>query len=138
VHWLSPWDEDRLTWVLQRAAYARQINDAQAILVGYGYDVDYPGHKNIEWLSGHVENFFYIDRIIVDSSAQGKGYGRLLYEDFERVALSKGYTNLACEVNIKPDNPGSHRFHLNMGFKAIGEQAYTDYDAAVRYYAKAI
>lgn len=136
VHWLSVLDEARLKWVLGLASYARQIDDAQAILIGYAHDVDYPDHKNLMWLSRHVENYFYIDRIIVDKTAQGRGYGRKLYEDIEAFARARGYDWLACEVNTKPDNPASHKFHLALGFTAIGEADYPQYDAAVRYYAK--
>lgn len=136
VHWLSPLDEARLKWILVRADYARQIDDAQAILMGYAHDVDYPEHKNIKWLKGRLDNFYYIDRIIIDSASQGKGYARKLYEDFENTARTKGYNRLACEVNTKPDNPGSHAFHLKMGFKVIGEKDYPQFDAALRYYAK--
>lgn len=136
VHWLSPLDEDRLNWLLERADYARQIDNAQAILMGYPHDVDYPDHKNLNWLSRHLDNYYYIDRIIIDRAAQGKGYGRILYEDIEIYARNLGYEYLACEVNTKPDNPGSHAFHLKLGFNVLGDQDYPQYDAALRYYAK--
>ena len=136
VHWLSPLDEAQLAWVLERADYARQIDNAQAVLIGYAHDVDYPDHKNLRWLRARFDKFLYIDRIIIDSAAQGKGYARALYEDFEAEARRRGLPRLVCEVNTKPDNPGSHRFHLKMGFKAIGDADYPEYDAAVRYYMK--
>ena len=136
VHWLSPLDEARLIWLLERTEYARQIDNAQAVLIGYAHDVDYPDHKNLTYLSSHLDNYFYIDRIIIDAAAQGKGYGRLLYEDFEQYARERGYDYLACEVNTKPDNPGSHRFHLKLGFEAIGDKDYPQFDSALRYYAK--
>ena len=136
MHWLSPLDEARLIWLLERTEYARQIDNAQAVLIGYAHDVDYPDHKNLTYLSSHLDNYFYIDRVIIDAAAQGKGYGRLLYEDFEQYAREQGYDYLACEVNTKPDNPGSHRFHLKLGFEAIGDKDYPQFDSALRYYAK--
>jgi len=114
VHWLSHWDEARMKWVLARSDYARQIDEAQAVLI----------------------NYFYIDRIIIDSASQGQGYGRILYEDMAKFARARGYDWLACEVNTKPDNPGSHAFHLKMGFEVMGDQAYPQYEAALRYYKK--
>ena len=136
VHWLSALDEAGLSYVLERADYARQIADGQGVLIGYAHDVDYPNHKNMAWLSGHLKNFFYIDRIIIDAHAQGKGLGQKLYTDVEKHARARGYDWLACEVNTKPDNPGSHRFHKAFGFKPLGEQDFPTFDKAVRYYAK--
>ncbi|NNE57488.1 MAG: GNAT family N-acetyltransferase [Hellea sp.] len=138
VHWLSPLDEQELKRILKLAGYARQINSAQGVIIAYPHDVDYPDHKNLNWLRPRVENFFYIDRVIIDSAAQGKGFGRQLYNDFEYYARTKGFSNLACEVNTKPDNPGSHKFHLSLGFEPIGEQYFQSYEKSVRYYKKAL
>ncbi len=136
-HWLSVWDEARMRWVLERSDYARQIEDAQAFLIGYPYDVDYPEpHKNLAYLSERLDNYFYVDRIVIDSAAQGKGYGRILYEDICDYARTRGYEYLACEVNTKPNNPGSHAFHLKMGFEVLGDKDYPQFDVALRYYAK--
>lgn len=136
VHWLSPWTQEALGYVLARADYARQIHDGAGVLIGYRHDVDYPDHKNLDWLRAHFEQFFYIDRIIIARGHHGKGLGRALYLDFEHVARRQGLPRLVCEVNIKPDNPASHRFHQALGFHPIGEQDYPRYDVAVRYYEK--
>ena len=53
-----------------------------------------------------------------------------------RYARDGGYEYLACEVNTKPNNPGSHAFHLKMGFEVLGDKDYPEFDAALRYYAK--
>ena len=120
VHWLSPMDEAELTYVLSVAAYKRQIDGAKGVLIGYAHDADYPDHKNLLWLNNHVQDFFYIDRVIIDAAAGRQGYGRLLYDDVERFARERGYKALVCEVNTVPDNPGSHKFHIASGFEAIG------------------
>ena len=138
VYWLSPLDQEELSYVLARADYARQIDEAAGVLVGYAYDVDYPDHWNIDWLKVRLKNFFYIDRIIIDRAAQGQGLGRKLYADVEKFARSRGYGFLACEVNTVPNNPSSHTFHLSEGFKALGEQNFPDKNKAVRYFAKAL
>ena len=135
VHWLSPLDRDDLIALLGRAHYTRQIDNGQGVLIGYAHDVDYD-HKNLRWLRARFDAFFYIDRVIIDGAAQGKGYGQKLYEDFETEARRRGLPRLVCEVNTKPDNPGSHRFHERFGFHAVGEEDYPDYNAAVRYYEK--
>ena len=122
VHWLAPLDAARLDYILERATYAKQIDEAQAVLIGYPHDVDYPDHENITWLHKNLETFFYIDRIIIDAQAQGKGYGRRLYEDIADFARTRGYPYIACEVNTVPNNPTSHDFHLAMGFTPLGEE----------------
>jgi len=135
VHWLSPLDDDGLDDLLALAQYKKQIADGAGVLIGYGHDVDYD-HKNLAWLRPRFERFFYIDRVIIAANAHGNGYARQLYEDFEREARRRGLPRLGCEVNTRPDNPGSHAFHLAMGFRAIGDEDYPAYNASLRYYEK--
>ena len=137
VHWLSPMDQVELSYVLARANYARQVNEGVGVLIGYAHDVDYPEHWNLDWLKCRLDDFFYIDRIIIDRAAQGQGLGQRLYADVERFARARGHQWLACEVNTVPDNPGSHSFHQSVGFNPLGEQVFSDIKA-VRYYAKAL
>jgi len=135
VHWLSPLDEDELTDLLALAHYKKQIHDADGVLIGYAHNVDYD-HKNLKWLRARFKTFYYIDRIILAAAAQGKGYGRQLYADFESEARRLGLPRLVCEVNTKPNNPGSHKFHERLGFTALADVDYPEYDAAIRYYEK--
>lgn len=136
VHWLSPLTQDDLIHILGLAKYARQIGNGDGALIAYAHDVEYPDHWNLKWLRSRIKNFFYIDRVIIDETAHGKGYGRALYNDLAGFARNAGYEALACEVNTVPDNPASHRFHLSMGFTPIGEQTFKDGVKAVRYYVK--
>jgi len=136
VHWLSPMDKTELERVLSIATYKRQIAGGQGVLIGYAHDADYPDHKNMTWLRQYLDNFFYIDRVIIEADMQGKGYGRRLYKDVEEYARAQGYAALACEVNSRPNNPGSHAFHIRRGFEPMGDVEYPAYDAALRYYKK--
>ena len=135
VHWLAPLDQAGLDHMLEKATYARQIDDCGGVLFAYGHDADY-SHKNIEWLSTRFDQFLYIDRIIISADAQGKGLGKTLYSDLVRFARLRGYPRLVCEVNTKPDNPGSHKFHEKFGFVAIEDVDYPSFDATLRYYEK--
>jgi predicted GNAT superfamily acetyltransferase len=137
VHWLAPMTQTGLDHILGRATYARQINDASGVLIGYAHDQDYPNHENLKWLKTRLDDFFYIDRIIIDRAAQGKGLGLRLYADVEAFARRRMHPWLACEVNIIPDNPASHRFHLKAGFQVMGEQVFSNLKG-VRYYAKTL
>lgn len=137
VHWLSPLDDDGLSDLLDLAHYKKQIHEADGVLIGYAHDVDYD-HKNLQWLRARFDRFYYIDRIILSAAAQGKGYGRHLYADFEAEARAKGLARLVCEVNTKPNNPGSHKFHERLGFNALADVDYPDYNATLRYYEKVL
>jgi len=117
--------------------YKKQIHEADGVLIGYAHDVDYD-HKNLQWLRARFDNFYYIDRIIIHANAQGKGLGQALYADFEAEARRKGLPRLVCEVNTKPNNPGSHAFHENLGFQALADVDYPDYNATLRYYEKSL
>ena len=87
---------DELQYVLSKASYARQIDDGQGVLIGYGHDAPYPEHENMKWLSKKFDKFFYIDRVIIDEKAIGRGLGRMLYGDLENYARVAGYPRLTC------------------------------------------
>jgi predicted GNAT superfamily acetyltransferase len=131
-------DKAELELVLSHADYARHINAMQGVLIGYAHDGTYPDHKNLEWLREHLTNFFYIDRIIIDTRARGQGLGQKLYEDIADFAKQHGHSHLACEVNTVPDNPASHRFHLAFGFTPLADRDFPGDTKSVRYYAKKI
>lgn len=134
VHWLSPLDDVGLTALLGIADYAQQLADGQAALIGYAGDSAYR-HKHVDYLSARLDRYVYIDRVIIGAAGQGRGLGRALYADIEDFARRSGHTHLACEVNTRPDNPGSHAFHCALGFAAFGD---ADYDGglSVRYYVR--
>lgn len=134
VHWLSPLDKVGLVTLLSHADYARQFLDGEAVAIAYAGQGDYR-HKNVDWLSARLDNYLYIDRVIVGASAQGQGLGQSLYNDLYLFAQERGYDAIGCEVNTAPDNPGSHAFHLTQGFCPLGEETYSD-GKAVRYYVR--
>ena len=74
---------------------------------------------NYLYFKARYTEFIYLDRIALSSSAQGLGFGPLLYEEVVQ-RLKPGL--FALEVNIKPPNEGSLRFHIREGFKVIAEE----------------
>ncbi len=48
------------------------------------------------------------------------GVASALYADVAGAARERGISVLACEVNLKPENPISLRFHARQGFVEIG------------------
>lgn len=135
VHWLSPLDMAQLESLIAQASYARQIEQGEGVLIGFKAGSAYQSN-NLDWLRARFDDFVYIDRVIIGEGAQGRGFGRLLYDDFEDYARDSGISRMVCEVNTIPDNPGSHKFHLRLGFKPCGEMDMNDGAKQVRYYEK--
>ena len=77
---------------------------------------------NYQWFSKRYENFIYIDRISIHPKFQNKKIGSALYTDLIYFSAIRGYDNVLCEVNIKPPNPGSIRFHKRFDFEECGSQ----------------
>ena len=76
---------------------------------------------NHQWFADRFESFVYLDRIAIDSNHQNRGLGALLYQSVEqRMLNSAEHSLLCCEVNLEPPNPGSLRFHKQIGFMEIG------------------
>ena len=76
---------------------------------------------NYRWFAAHYEAFQYLDRIVVAPAARGNGIGAAMYGELEqRIAGSAPW--LLCEVNVRPLNEGSLRFHHRIGFVEVGQQ----------------
>lgn len=138
VEWLSPLDSDALDHLMGVSDYARQLMDGEACLFAYDGNSSYR-HKHVDWLSSRLSSYLYIDRIIIGDAAQRQGLGALFYEDVAEYARTHGFEAIACEVNTRPDNPASHRFHLAQGFNPLGEATYDVPGSgrlSVRYYVR--
>ncbi|MFQ6678358.1 MAG: GNAT family N-acetyltransferase [Fidelibacterota bacterium] len=96
-------------------------DEISAFLMGMEENQPY-NSMNYAWISERYESFYYIDRIAVAKEYQRQGLGISLYEDGQSFALEKKKPVMACEVNIKPPNIGSLKFHKNFGFFSVGEQ----------------
>lgn len=111
---------------LVEASHWLRVAEADEEPVGFllgleGPGLDYPS-ENYRWFAARYAPFWYVDRVVVAASAQGNGIGGLLYDAFARDAASVGVTRICAEVNLRPPNPGSLRFHERHGFRAVGEQ----------------
>ena len=135
VHWLAPLNDKSLAILLNKATYKKQINDGDGELIGFSNNADYD-HKNLSWLRNKYKKFLYIDRVIINPKAHGKGLAKKLYNDFEKKALLMKIPRLVCEVNTNPNNENSHKFHIKNSFKPIGDMDYEESGISVRYYEK--
>lgn len=76
---------------------------------------------NYLWISERRDRFAYIDRVCVAEDARGHRIGEKLYHAlFE--TLCDTDRSFLCEVNERPPNPGSVKFHKRLGFQEVGRQ----------------
>jgi uncharacterized protein len=87
---------------------------------------------NYAWFSARYDDFVYLDRVAVASGHRGKGIGSLLYAEVERRTRAAWFL---LEVNLRPRNDGSLRFHARHVFVEVG-QLETDYGTLVSLMAK--
>jgi uncharacterized protein len=90
------------------------------------------GSLNYAWFRERYDDFLYLDRVAVIASQRGRGIGTDLYREVERRARGRWFT---LEVNLRPRNEGSLRFHARHGFVEVGQRE-TEYGALVSLMAK--
>lgn len=91
-----------------------------AFLLAHRETADYDS-LNFLWFRDRYARFVYIDRVVVARNHRRAGLGASLYADL--LAWARGRTpRLACEVNLRPPNQPSMRFHEKLGFLPVGTQ----------------
>jgi predicted GNAT superfamily acetyltransferase len=88
-----------------------------AIRAGVPYEND-----NFAWFTSRLDDFLYVDRIVVGSDFSGRKIGSRLYQDIFAYAKAQGISNITCEYNIDPPNLASRAFHDKFGFRELGTQ----------------
>ena len=74
-------------------------------LIGLGPGAVYDS-PNYRWFELRYDRFLYIDRIVIDPTHQGLGYGRLFYDNL-RESVGQEFPKITCEVNLRPKNESS-------------------------------
>lgn len=85
-------------------------------LIAIGPGAEYAS-PNYQWFSAEYDDFVYVDRIVVEESHRGVGFGRAFY-DWLQARLDP--PRITCEVNEIPPNPRSMAFHEALGFERVG------------------
>ncbi len=110
--------------LLDEAAIAvKAVDEAGAVagfVIVFGPDASYAS-ENYRWFCANMEDFLYVDRIVVDQTRRRGGAARALYEHVFTEAATRGVARVTCEVNIRPANPVSLAFHDALGFTSVGE-----------------
>src|SRR5690606_1174658 len=95
--------------------------DVAGFVIALAPGTDYAS-ENYTWFSARSADFLYVDRIVLAPRLRGLGVGPRLYAAVEEAARVDGATEITCEVNVRPPNPGSLAFHARLGFAEIGRQ----------------
>jgi len=74
---------------------------------------------NYRWFCNRYDDFAYVDRIAVAEFARRYGLASKLYRDFAN-SVPESVGVMTCEVNLKPPNETSMRFHEKLGFRQVG------------------
>ena len=130
VRFLSPLDEAALSALYEQCAYRMvaevkiaEVDDRSivgfmlALCPGKAYE-----SPNYRWFSEQLEEFLYIDRIVVDGEYQGRGISHALYNHVVAWARGTGFKTVTCEIDSDPPNERSSAFHDKFGFVEIGTQ----------------
>ncbi|WP_106754742.1 GNAT family N-acetyltransferase [Pannonibacter carbonis] len=120
-------DMPRLQHLVEQAAHVlvAEIESAPAGFLlclheGAAYD-----SANYRWLSNRFSRMAYVDRIAVADRHRGLGLGDRLYKALKDAEAGSGRP-ITCEVNERPANPGSLRFHTRLGFRPVGHLDHGD------------
>ena len=117
-------DAQRLRWYADNANYFRVAvsgDELGAYLVGFRPGTGYTS-PNYRWFCERYEEFAYVDRVAVASSARRTGIATGLYDDFA-AAMPPSVPVMTCEVNVRPPNKSSMEFHRRLGFEQVGSLA---------------
>jgi predicted GNAT superfamily acetyltransferase len=88
---------------------------------------------NFAWFRRRRRRFLYVDRIVVAPQARGLGLAARHYAAVFAAAADSGRDLVCCEVNSRPPNPASERFHSRRGFFVLGEADTPDGAKTLRY-----
>ena len=113
-----------------------QAGENEAFAIVFDESAHY-GSPNFHWFRDRLPRFVYVDRIVVDESARGKGLARALYEHVFEAARAAGQERVVCEINFDPPNPSSDAFHAKLGFSEIGRATLAN-GKSVRYLERLI
>lgn len=107
---------------MSRLALVADDGEPAGFVIALAPGLAYPS-ENYAWFSARSGDFLYVDRIVLAPRLQGRGVGPRLYDAVEEAARVDGATEITCEVNVRPPNPGSLAFHARLGFVEVGRQA---------------
>ena len=125
VEVLSPMDQDKLEYFRENSEMFRVVtidDEPAAFLIVLREGLDDYTSENYIWFNGKYQRFLYVDRIVIDEKFRRYGIGKALYEEVFAHARSTDVPVVTAEIDIRPYNEPSLRFHERMGFREVGQQ----------------
>lgn len=125
---VGPLDAARLAFLVDEAAIALVV-EHDDLIVGFCIVLP-PGSSyasvNYRWFMDRYDDALYLDRVVFEASARGRGLGQALYAEVKRFIAAdfSEFPVLTLEVNVAPPNEPSLRFHRRQGFVEVGRQTY--------------
>lgn len=114
---------EQMRWFAEQATYFRVAHvDCRfaGFLIGIQPGIDYKS-ENYRWFCENYGDFGYIDRVAVAPEARRLGIASALYDDFANELRGHAQV-MTCEVNIRPANETSMRFHERHEFVQVASQ----------------
>ncbi len=114
---------EQMYYFLESSSYFKIMiieNKPVGFLIGLMPGLAYES-ENYRWISKKYNSYVYVDRIIIHRRYRSMGLGFDFYNDLVK-SFQGRVDNILCEVNIKPYNAQSLKFHKKYGFKTIGEK----------------
>ena len=74
---------------------------------------------NYKFFKESIDEFLYVDRVAIKEGFRDQGLGTMIYDSVFLEAQELNVPVL-CEVNTRPANDPSLKFHAKMGFKECG------------------
>ena len=74
---------------------------------------------NYKFFKESIDEFLYVDRVAIKEGFRDQGLGTMIYDSVFLKAQELNVPVL-CEVNTRPANDPSLKFHAKMGFKECG------------------
>jgi uncharacterized protein len=108
--WIAEWEQEPLGYLLALQSAA----------------TSYAGEEFQAFRQRLVSAFVYVDQIAVARKAWGQRWGTALYEVVTDWALQRGVPTVCCEVNVRPANVRSLKFHRRLGFQGSEEMETRD------------
>lgn len=114
--------EDEIIALLEFSSFSIGAYDNDNLL---GFVICLPpateyGSLNYAWFNDRYDRFLYVDRIAVSSDSRNQKIGSKIYQAVIDESVAQGVP-IAAEVNLRPPNLDSIRFHERHGFTEVGE-----------------
>lgn len=122
----SPMDTERFKLLLDLSSHcvvAEQDGDVIGFVLAMQSGDAYE-NANFEWFTQRLNNFVYVDRIVIADAGRGRGLGGKLYKHVADAARKTGCLVMSAEMDLVPPNEHSLQFHKKSGFVKLGEREY--------------